>query len=202
MNVPFMRTISFVLIMTFVSILGYANDNQLSNIEINSVYGRKLVVDMHDMHSTAQIILISGEGSAELLRVEAEGPAFAKQFDLSGLASGQYSLVIEYGIRELAQDIVLDEEKAFLKLKSRDIFIKPIVRQSNKDYVDLTMINKRIGSVQVEIVNSNGRIVYQEEIKNVLKVEKRYDLRKLSPDTYALVVKTPRKTYTDFIQNW
>lgn len=201
MNIQSMKTMFLTIALSMGSIFCFANDGELSNISVNPAYGRKLVVDMRDMHFKATIRLET-EGGRELINMDAEAPAFAKMFDLSDLKSGLYRLVIEYGIRELNQDLMVDETNSYIKLTEREVFMKPMIRQFQKDYVDLTMMNKRIATVYVEIVNSNGRTVFEEEIKNVLKVEKRYDLGQLSRDTYAVVVKTPHKTYTDFVKNW
>ena len=77
----------------------------------------------------------------------AEGPSFAKLLDLSNLNSGSYELIVDYGVRELNQEIDIDSEETYVKLGARDVFMKPIIRKFEQDFVDLTMLNERIGTV-------------------------------------------------------
>jgi len=201
MNFQQMKTTVLTLVLVLVGTLVWANDSKMSNVELQASYGRKLGIDISDMHSAATIRLES-KGGLELISMVAEGPSFAKLLDLSNLNSGSYELIIEYGVREMNQEISINTDEKYIVLGSRDVFMTPIIRKFQEDFVDLTMLNDRIGTVHVEIVNSNGRTVYSEDIKNVLKVEKRYDLGRLSRDTYSFVVTTPKRTYAQYVQNW
>lgn len=196
-----MKTLMTILLVAASSVLVMANDNELSNVTVKANYGRKVMVSIEDMHSAATIRLYSQNG-ALLTKVEAEAPAYVKQFDLSQLEAGTYSLAVEYGIREMTMPITIQSHQAYVDLGNREVYMKPIVRKANDRQIDLTFLNERIGTVVVEIVNQGGRVVFTDKLEHVLRVNKRYDLSNLYPDTYSFIVTTPQKTYTTEVKNW
>lgn len=196
-----MKTLMTILLVAASSVLVMANDNELSNVTVKANYGRKVMVSIEDMHSAATIRLYSQNG-ALLTKVEAEAPAYVKQFDLSQLEAGTYSLAVEYGIREMTMPITIQSHQAYVDLGNREVYMKPIVRKANDRQIDLTFLNDRIGTVVVEIVNQGGRVVFTDKLEHVLRVNKRYDLSNLYPDTYSFIVTTPQKTYTTEVKNW
>lgn len=196
-----MKTVMTIFLVLVSSALLLANDNQMSNVTVNATYGRKVIVSIDDMHSSAMVRLYA-ENGALLTKLEAKAPEFVKQFDLSQLEAGTYNLTIEYGIRELTMPITIKAHQAYPELGNREVYMTPIVRKANDGQVDLTFLNERIGTVIVEIVDYNGRIVFTDKLEHVLRVNKRYDLSKLQPDTYSIVVTTPQKTYTTEVKNW
>ena len=196
-----MRTLLTTLLVLLSSVLLFANDNQLSNVNIKANYGRKVVVAIEKMHSPATIRLYGNNG-ALLTKVEGKGPEFIKQFDLSQLEAGAYRLAVEYGIREMTMPISIESHAAYVALGDREVHVKPVVRKANDQQVDLTFLNEQIGTVVVEIVDHNGRVVFTDKLEHVLRVNKRYDLSRLYPDTYSFIVTTPQKTYTTKVQNW
>ena len=125
-----MKTLMTILLVAASSVLVMANDNELSNVTVKANYGRKVMVSIEDMHSAATIRLYSQNG-ALLTKVEAEAPAYVKQFDLSQLEAGTYSLAVEYGIREMTMPITIQSHQAYVDLGNREVYMKPIVRKAN-----------------------------------------------------------------------
>ncbi len=121
---------------------------------------------------------------------------YGKVLNFEGMAGGIYELSLETGLREIVQTIEFEEEGIAL-LNRRELLI-PVIRSSG-NHVDLTMMNKRIADVSVEIIDGSGDLVFSDELANVLKVEKRYNLAYLSRGAYSFVVKTSERTYTQLV---
>jgi len=196
-----LKTLMTTFLVVMSSVLLLANDNQLSNVTVKAAHGRKVILSIDEMHSSAMVRLYNNNGEL-LTKVKAEAPTFIQQFDLSKLEAGIYRMTIEYGIREMALPITIKAHQSYPELGEREVNMKPIVRKANDQQVDLTFLNERIGTVLVEIVSPSGRVVFTDKLEHVLRVNKRYDLSKLYPDTYSFIVTTPKKTYTTELQNW
>ncbi len=151
-----------------------------------SANAKKVSVELEKLSTTATITLEDADGNV-LIEEKASGKSFAKTFNLNKLEEGEYRLVVNAGLIETIQPLTLTDAVLVLDETKRQEVYAPVINVGD-DYVDLSFLNKRMGNVYVVFLNSNEEVVYQENISNALKVEKRYNLSQLPKGDYSVKV--------------
>lgn len=149
-------------------------------------------------HQTEVLLLNAAEESMYSESVEKGQRTYDKTFDLSSLESGNYTLSVRTGNQEVRQPFSLKEHLVTLDHKKRfEVFLPQI--NITQESIDLNLLNRRLATVKVSILDSRGDLVFEDLVPNVLSVQKRYNLRHLNNGSYTLVVRTPdRVFYQDF----
>jgi len=124
---------------------------------------------------------------------------FGKVFDLSKLKDGRYEIQILTGNREIVQPIFKNEDQLTVKKNYRKMYFSPVVKVEGNQ-IDLSWFNGRISDMKLSINDNKGKTIYSEEIKNVIKVEKRFRLDQAEPGIYTFIINTPRKVYYESIK--
>ena len=117
-----------------------------------------------------------------------------KVFDLKSLPNGDYEIVVSAENKELVQPFSIGFNSIALDATAKKAFFTPSFKVVDNK-VDLTFLNSKIGNVDVSIIDASGNIVYEEAHKNILQLQKRYQLSNLNDGSYTMVVKTPQKAY-------
>jgi hypothetical protein len=68
------------------------------------------------------------------------------------------------------------------------------------DKVLVSLLNLTEGKVVLKVVDSDGRIVFKEDVKGTLVVEKAFDFSKAYSDEYTVIVMDKLGTYKEKIQ--
>ncbi len=63
----------------------------------------------------------------------------------------------------------------------------------------LSLSNPTNSMVRIFVLSPEGRMVYQDEIKDQLVIDKSYNLKQLAAGTYTVMVDNARDTYTQSI---
>lgn len=151
-----------------------------------SASAKKVSVELEKLNAPATITLEDAAGNL-LIEEKVIGKSFAKTFNLSKLEEGNYSLVVNTGLIETVQPLTLTDAVLVLDATKRQEVYAPVINVGD-DYVDLSFLNKRLSNVFVVILDADEAVVYQENITNALKVEKRYNLSRLPKGDYSVKV--------------
>lgn len=160
---------------------------------IESANTKKVSVVLEGLSAPATITIEDANGEV-LIEEKAKGK-FAKSFNLNRLPQGEYRLVVNTGMVETVQPLSLTKEIVVLNEAARYEVYAPAINV-NENFVDLSFLNNRFGNVYVVFLDKNGDVVYEENIQNALKVEKRYDLSRLPKGDYSVRVVVGRGDYT------
>jgi hypothetical protein len=159
----------------------------MPRIEIReSASAKKVSVELEKLNAPATISIEDAGGNL-LMEERASGKSFVKTFNLSKLENGDYTLTINTGLIQTIQPLTLTDAVLVLDGTKRQEVYAPIINVGD-DYVDLSFLNKRMGNVFVVFLDENEEVVYQENISNALKVEKRYNLSRLPKGDYSVKV--------------
>ena len=66
--------------------------------------------------------------------------------------------------------------------------------------LDVSLLNNQLTTLKLKIEDAEGLLVYEDEVRNVVKVEKRYNLSKLPAGEYTVVLNVGDKAYVKTIQ--
>ena len=194
MNTAMKKIIQLTILLLSVTSMMAANDNLPSITLKNIPAEKKFSLSIDGLKETAEIILTDIDGQV-LLSQDTEGKkAFAKVFNLSELPSGDYFLTVRTSLRETVQPIALTKTEVLVYPERKREFYSPVIRVE-KQHVDVSLFNGRIGNVTVNILDNSNEQVFQEKLENVLVVEKRYNLNQLPWGRYTIEVVTESNTY-------
>jgi hypothetical protein len=117
---------------------------------------------------------------------------YGKKFDLKKLESGLYFLEVEDAFKEIVYTIKVS--KSDVNIVKKDEKLKPVFRmKGNKLFLNL--LNLKEADVEIKVLDSSNRVLFQEVIKGEMVVEKAINFENAFDDSYTVVVKNGSKTY-------
>ena len=117
---------------------------------------------------------------------------YGKKFDLKKLAGGLYFLEVEDAFKEIVYTIKVS--KSDVRIVEKDEKLKPVFRKKgNKLFLNL--LNLKESDVEIKVLDSSNRVLFQEVIKGEMVVEKAINFEKAFDDSYTVVVKNGSETY-------
>lgn len=173
-----------------------AGNGILPDIVIKKMDGTKKVsVAINNLKTDASINLIDQRGSTLASEeMEAGMKPAVKIFNLTKLPAGSYSFVVSTGNKETIQPITVTKDEVLVETGLRQVYLVPTIKVGD-DYVDVSWLNGRISDLSVEIMDPRGATVFEDEMNNILKVERRYNIEQLDRGEYTMIVSTPYKTH-------
>ena len=126
--------------------------------------------------------------------ISAEAKPAMKVFNLKNLPAGSYSVVVAMDNKETIQPITITEEDIFIEEGLRQVYLVPTIKVGDK-YVDVSWLNSRISDLSFEIMSPEGTTIFEDELNNVFKVERRYNIEQLRKGEYTMIVSTPYKAH-------
>jgi len=188
--------IMLVLVLTGFCFTATAGENMLPDVIIKKVDNeQKVSVTLNNLKSDAYVRIVDERG-VTLIEEELEAvlPSAAKVFNLELLPAGAYDFIISTGKKETVQPVEVLKDDILIKKDQRQVYLVPTIK-IGEDFVDVSWLNGKVSNMKVEIARPDGERVFEDEISNVIKVERRYNLKKLSRGEYTMIVTTPYKTH-------
>ena len=177
-------------VVLFVSAVAFAST---PIVTITPGNAKKVSVVVEQLASPATVWLVNANGTI-LLEEKTTSEKFARVFNLELLPAGEYKVVVNTERKEIVQPLTLQQNAVVVKETRREEHFAPFIR-IREGAIDVMLLNNRLTNVSVAILDEQGGTVFQENMENVLKVEKRYTLNDLSKGNYTVRVSTPRKDY-------
>ena len=184
-----------VLLLLLLTVPVLANGGDAPRVQFNHIESTKKVsLVLEGLSSEAEIEVRANDGAilmAERLRGQA---SVERLLNLEALPAGRYLIVVATPLRDILQPVVISPEGMVLNQGLRRTYFAPAIRTHDRS-VDVTLLNGRVANVELTLLNNRGEAVYQEEMGNVVQVQKRLNLDQLPRGLYTLKVRTPYKAY-------
>ena len=74
---------------------------------------------------------------------------------------------------------------------------KPYFRKT-ENKLFMNFFNQEMGDVQIKVIDSENRVVFNETLKNTLVVEKAFNFSSAVQDSYKVIVKDGNETYYEY----
>jgi hypothetical protein len=156
---------------------------------------RKVSVEIHNLKQEAIIRFTNANGQTLFeQKAPADNPRYARVFNLINLPDGEYYFIIATELKETVQPVQLTTNDIVINDFARTVHLTPMI-MLGEEYVDVNWFNGRVGNLSFEIHNAAGAVIFSDKMKNVVKVERRYNIALLDKGEYQVVVNTPYKTY-------
>lgn len=199
-NSRILKTVFTAITLFFATQLLIAGNTLLPNVQIASIgVSKKIKVSISVLKESAQITIADEYGSV-LITEKTNAPSFAKLYNLELLPEGNYKVKVKTGQKEVEQILLIDRQTVTVNAKLRREFLLPLVKLE-QTIVNVMMLNTRITDVTVKIKDERGDVIFTDDLGSVVKVEKRYDVAKLDPGRYQVVIQTPDRTFYHNIYN-
>lgn len=164
------------------------------NVMIEKVgYDKRISVIIDHLSGPATVQITTAEGFS-LQEEKSKAGRFAKIFNVEQLELGTYKIVITFNFKEIEQPFLIEQEGLELNVNERNEYYVPVLNVKDES-LDVMMLNNRLTNIDLSIMDTNGQTIFQDNMQNVIKVERRYDLNQLRQGRYMVRVKTPHKTY-------
>ena len=194
LNISKMLLVPALLLATLPAIAG--DNDFLPDVMIEKLqYGKKVSVELNNLKADATIRIAdeSGKTLTKSTVASLNGRA-VKIFNLEKVNPGQYRFIVSMSSKEVLQPFEVTAADIIINADARQVYFAPTIRIGD-DFVDVSWLNTRISDVTVKIQTPEGKPVFEDELSNILKVERRYNLSQLRRGDYTVVVKTPYKSH-------
>ncbi|WP_421798172.1 hypothetical protein [Haliscomenobacter sp.] len=196
-----LKTTARLVLLSVLFVLPLAMQAKDDNpfISINTIGSEKKVSLVLKNLRTPTTIRLESALEGVLLEEEITNEEYARVLNLNELSTGNYKLVVSTGVRETEQPISITRTGLSLNIGDRREFFAPVVRM-NGSLLDVSLLNSNLTTLKLRIEDAEGILVYEDEARNVVKVEKRYNLSKLPVGEYTVVLNVGDKSYVKTIR--
>jgi len=187
-----MKTImKFTAIVAFMltTVVGMAKEPKLSIVSENDIKSLVFELDSQSKETTVQFM----DANDRVIYSESiSDKVYIKKFNLKMLEDGVYYILAEDAMKSIVYKISLKGN--VVKIVERKENTKPVFR-TLEDRVFLNLLNLDKDKVEIKVFDSFDRIVFKQDIKDAMLVEKAFNFEKALADTYTIVVKNNNEVY-------
>lgn len=188
-----MKTL-FTAILLFFAAQSFAGLPGLPEIDIATVgVSKKVKVTIGNLKTDATIAISDSKGVV-LISETIEKGTFGKIYNLELLPDGIYTVGVQTTLKEVEQPLLIKDGHIAINQEQRREQLLPFVKLDQK-VVNVMLLNNRITDVTVMIKNDNGDLLLTENLGNVVKVEKSYNIAALDRGRYQVIIETPARTF-------
>ncbi|SHJ85582.1 hypothetical protein SAMN04488513_11095 [Pseudozobellia thermophila] len=182
-----------MIALMFGTMTASANEGKLSLVTTENT---KSVVFELDADAGKTTIKLLDKDSNVIYFENVEKEAYVKKFDLQNLKDGQYYFLTDDALRTTTYVINVKGSKVAILDKKEDT--KPVYR-SKDGVIYLNHLNLDKSKVNVNVFDSSDRLVFSQEWKDTMVVEKVFNFKNAFKDTYTLVLSDGDKSYYETI---
>jgi len=187
-----MKTImKFIAIVAFMltTVVSMAKEPKLSIVSENDIKSLVFELDSQSEETTVKFM----DANDRIIYSESiSDKVYIKKFNLKMLEDGVYYILAEDTMRSIGYKISLKGN--VVKIVDRKENTKPVFR-TLEDRVFLNLLNLQKVKVEIKVFDSYNRIVFKQDIKDAMLVEKAFNFEKALVDTYTIVVKYNDEVY-------
>ncbi len=182
-----------VIAFMFISINGVANEPKLT---VFNNAGSKSLVFTLDSNSKETMVKFYDANDNIIFSESLSDGLYAKKFDLKSLEKGNYVFKVENELTTYLYTIDVREESVDIVKRKENS--KPVFRRVGEKVL-LNLLNLDENDVNIKVIDSQDRIVYNETIAKESIVQKAFNFETAIPDGYVIVVKDGKDTFYEAI---
>ena len=190
----FKRSLLVIALFTLLGSNAMSNDNNLND---NLIIVNGKLVDLTLKYTDGELkINIKDSFGIVLYNDIYTGVEFTKKFDLTSLPNGNYYFEIEgqTKIKMIPFTVILNNID--FQKEEETIFFKPIIRfKENVVYISKLALKK--GKMKIKIYDDNSNLIYTEDLKEKLYLDRKLNLSMLESGSYNIVSKSEGKIFKE-----
>lgn len=169
-------------------------EDRSNNFELKTLEAKKISLTLEEVKTATSLTIKNENGKTLLYEQVRRTKHFAKVFNLEALEAGIYNFLITDQQKEVVQPFEIRAGKVMLDEYRRKEFYAPVVKSKQK-FIDIALLNKGMANVELTVMDKAGNVLFAEEFKGMLRIERRYNLKKMRRDTYTVKIVTTHKAY-------
>ncbi|WP_339716238.1 hypothetical protein [uncultured Kriegella sp.] len=186
-----------VLAFMLVTSKGLANEPKLN--VLSNTNAKSLVFELDASSKETSVKFFDLDGNIMYSEAISGKSAYTKKFDLKDLKEGSYYLKVDNALREIVYTLEVDATD--VKIVDKKENAKPVFRAVD-GMVFLNLLNLKAANVEIKIYDSSNRMLFEEVVRDELKIEKAFNFKDAFKDSYTLMVKDSNGVYyKDFVVN-
>ncbi|EAQ99850.1 hypothetical protein [Maribacter sp. HTCC2170] len=179
--------LSIVILLT--TVVGMAHEPRLSIVGKNDA---KSLIFKLDSPSNKTRVQFLDQNDNVIYSENISDISYRKKFNLKYLNDGIYFFETEDEIKTIVYKISL--VGGIVKIVDRKEEAKPVFRiMEKKVFVNLLNIDNDM--VEVKVKDSMNRVIFEEDVKNQISVEKAFNFENALQDNYTIVIKDGKIVY-------
>jgi len=196
-----LKTTARLVLLSVLFVLPLAMQAKIEDpfISINTIGSEKKVSLVLKNLKTPTTIRLESALEGVLLEEEITNTEYELVLNLNELSTGDYKLVVNTGVRETEQPLSITRTGLSLNINDRKLFFAPVIKTAGQ-LLDVSLLNNQLTTLKLKIEDAEGLLVFEDEVRNVVKVEKRYNLSKLPVGEYTVVLSVGDKSYIKTIR--
>lgn len=192
-----MKTIKSLIISLAMSLLFVnlaAANNYIPVLKVETGIAKKFYLALENVSVETSIRIVDVEGFTLVEESAAANETFEKVFNLENLKSGRYTLIIKSSYKETVQPITVTGRHLIVDESKRQEYFPAIINTVGES-VNLSLLNPTKSQVTFSILNNAGDVLYRDVLKDMVTIEKIYDLSQMSEGRYTIRVNTSHETF-------
>jgi len=186
------RSVAMIALM-FVAETGLAKEPKLS-LTPNEL--KSLNFEMDAVVEQTLVRIVDSNGVVIYSENVTKANIYTKKFNLYNLSEGVYFLNVENALKETVFKFTIKGSN--ITIAERKENAKPIFRKK-EERVFLNLLNLGKEMVKIKVMDSEGRIVFEETVLDKILVEKIFNFKEAFKDTYTVLVQDKNDTYSENI---
>jgi hypothetical protein len=188
-----MKKIVLIMMVAIASINAMANTYPTLNVEGK----RSFTLELNDWQNEDLFITIVDEAGEVMHSENVDEAGIARKYSLENLPIGFYKMTIADQLKDIAFNIFVTYEGVTVNNAGK-VYFRPFVKNTDEiiDINLLTMDKK----VLVNLMDSDGNIIYSEKTDKIMTYQKRLDISNLPSGIYSLNLFVEGRTYTNRIE--
>lgn len=182
------------LAFMFVTSKGMANEPKLNVVAKSNT--KSLVFELDGSAKETSLKFMDVNGNVMYSEAVSGKEKYVKKFDLRKLVKGSYFLKVNNTLKEIVYTVNVDSDNVAIVEKKENV--KPVFRTENA-MVYLNLLNLSKDKVEIKVLDSENRLVFESEVTNELKIEKAFNFTKAYKDSYTVMVKNSNGVYVEDI---
>jgi len=164
-------------------------------IIIDDSYGiNKIKIEISQTGAPFTVLIRQKNGDIVFNDLVKTGDKFAKYYDLSTVEAGRYSVEVYAQGAKNRQTFYVDGE--FLMVKKSYTENNPAYFNFANNKLNISYLNERQLEASLELLNIDGQVIFQDNLRNALVIQKRYDFTKLRVGEYTAVISSGDQKYS------
>ncbi|WP_299436015.1 hypothetical protein [uncultured Maribacter sp.] len=187
----FLKTTTVVAFM-FIAAISMAKEPKL----ILTAYSeaKTLVLELENASKNTYIKLKDNQGNV-IYTESVSNDLYSKKFNLKNLEDGVYFFETEGDFKSTTYSIKVEDNKLVI-LDKKEI-LKPFFKET-KESVSINLLNLNKEDVMIKIYDEDNRLVFEEDVKDKMVVEKSFDFSGAYKGNYTLSVTYGEKSYEKY----
>lgn len=145
-------------------------------------------------HLPMEVVFMDATGNTVFIDNIKEMLSLGKAYDLKALPKGEYMLKMTTPYHEVNQLFEIKKNDIVLNEATQKFISAPLIDLGD-GFFDLKFNSQKLAALGVVILDQSGNSVFEDQLGNVVAVNKRYHLEAIAKGNYTIKVTTPEKIY-------